>query len=70
MIGTKVCLFRPLVNVSLENLVPNDHFYRHVERSLDLSFVRNLVKDCYAPIGRPSVDPVVFFKPHPRDYLY
>src|ERR671932_2012860 len=60
--GTKVRRFEPLHNVSLEDLVPQDHFYRHVERSLDLSFVRDLVKDCYAPIGRPSVDPVVFFK--------
>ncbi len=70
MMGAKVRLFVPLEHISLEDLVPKDHFYRHVERTLDLSFVRDLVKDCYAPIGRPSVDPVVFFKTHPRDYLY
>ena len=29
---------------------------------LDLSFVRELVRDCYASSGRPSVDPVVFFR--------
>jgi transposase len=29
---------------------------------LDLSFVRDLVQDCYAASGRPSVDPVVFFR--------
>jgi transposase len=62
MMGTKVRRFEPLPNVSLEDLVPKDHFYRHVERTLDPSFVRRLVKDCYAPMGRPSVDPVVFFK--------
>ncbi len=62
MMGTKVRCFAPLVNVSLEELVPPDHFYRQVERTLDLSFVRDLVTSCYAPIGRPSVDPVVFFK--------
>src|ERR671914_206984 len=32
------------------------------ERSLDLSFVRGLVGKTYADIGRPSIDPVVFFK--------
>jgi transposase len=48
--------------VSLETLVPTDHFYRHLEAKLDLSFVREWVKDCYAPAGRPSIDPVVFFK--------
>jgi hypothetical protein len=68
--GTKARLFGPLEQVSLEDLVPKDHFYRHVERSLDLSFVRALVSSCYAPIGRPSVDPVVFFKTHPRVYRY
>jgi transposase len=46
----------------LEELVPPDHFYRHLERSLDLGFVRDLVRDAYADIGRPSIDPVVFFK--------
>src|SRR5687767_6766571 len=54
-------LDRPVL-VSLEALVPRDHFYRHLERRLDLSFVRDLVRDRYAPTGRPSVDPVVFFK--------
>ena len=28
---------------------------------LDLGFVRNLVRDAYAEVGRPSIDPVVFF---------
>ncbi len=54
-------LNRPIV-VSLESLVPDNHFYRHLDRSLDLSFVREFVKDCYSPIGRPSIDPVVFFR--------
>jgi transposase len=62
MMGTKERAFGPLPPVSLEDLVPDDHFYRHLERSLDLSFVRDLVRDAYAGIGRPSVDPVVFFK--------
>src|SRR5215217_4665381 len=62
MMGTKARVFRPVVNISLEDLVPADHFYRHVERALDLSFVRDLVRASYAGIGRPSVDPVVFFK--------
>ena len=70
MMGTKARIFRPIPNVSLEDLVPQDHFYRHVERTLDLAFVRDLAKSCYAPIGRPSVDPIVFFKTHRRDYPY
>jgi transposase len=46
----------------LEQLVPKNHFYRHLERSLDLIFVRDLVQPCYAAGGRPSIDPIVFFK--------
>jgi transposase len=54
-------LDRPVLS-SMEALVPQDHFYRHLDAQLDLSFVRDWVKDYYAEVGRPSVDPVVFFK--------
>src|SRR5215831_16101458 len=62
MMGSKERHFAPLTNMSLEELVPADHFYRHLERTLDLSFVREFVQQTYAHGGRPSVDPVVFFK--------
>src|SRR6266571_4527280 len=62
MMGSKERSFAPLVNVSLEELVPHDHFYRHLERTLDLSFVREFVQQTYAGGGRPSIDPIVFFK--------
>src|SRR5215211_2998546 len=50
------------IAVSLEELVPANHFYRHLEAQLDLSFVRDWARELYAERGRPSVDPVVFFK--------
>src|SRR5215217_3321897 len=62
MIGAKIRNFAPLPELSLEQLVPQANFYRCLEATLDLSFVRELVKDCYASSGRPSVDPVVFFR--------
>src|SRR5437588_4851061 len=62
MMGTKTRNFAPLIHVSLEELVPQDHLYRHLERTLDLSFVREFVHETYAGGGRPSIDPVVFFK--------
>jgi transposase len=63
MMGTKVRSFAPLPHdLSLEDLVPQDNFYRRLEATLDLSFVRELVGPLYANGGRPSVDPVVFFK--------
>jgi transposase len=62
MMGTKARIFRPIVVVSLDELVPATHFYRHLDRVVDLSFVRDLIKETYAHGGRPSIDPVVFFK--------
>src|SRR5438132_2886098 len=62
MMGMKERSFAPLINVSLEELVPQDHFYRHLERTLDLSFVREFVQRTYAGGGRPSINPVVFYK--------
>ena len=63
MMGTKIRSFNPLpLDVSLDELVPDDHFYRRLEGRLDLSFVREFVRPLYAGGGRPSVDPVVFFK--------
>jgi transposase len=63
MLGYKAKAFRTHPSICLDNLVPSDNFYRKVEAKLDLTFVRDLVRDCYAShMGRPSIDPVVFFK--------
>src|SRR5690348_3956076 len=62
MMGFKERAFAPIVAVSLEELVPTDHFYRQLQRVLDLSFAYDLVRESYAAVGRPSVGPVVFFK--------
>ena len=58
----KVRLLHAPIARSLDDLVPPDHFYRHLERTLNLAFVRDLVRDAYADIGRSSIDPVVVFK--------
>ena len=50
------------IAVSLEHLVAQTNFYRHLEAKLDLGFVRDWTRELYAERGRPSIDPVVFFK--------
>src|SRR6266851_524883 len=50
------------VLASLDDHVPADNFYRQLHAKLDLSFVRDWVADKYAAVGRPSIDPVVFFR--------
>jgi len=62
MMGTKQRNVVPLSHISLEDLVPQDHFYRHLDEKLDLSFVYEFVQQRYAQGGRPSIDPMVFFK--------
>jgi transposase len=63
MMGRKDRADAPMLAMTLEDIVPTDHFYRYLDRVLDLSFVRELVQGRYAAgVGRPSVDPVVFFR--------
>jgi hypothetical protein len=38
----------------------NEPVKGEVEQMLDLSFVRDLVEDCYACLGRPNVGPMVY----------
>ena len=67
MMGKRERSFAPRVNVSLEELVPQDHFYRHLERTLDLSFVRVFVEKTYAHGGRPSIERARVFQVATRD---
>jgi transposase len=43
--------------------IPTRHFYERLDALIDLSFVREVTAPLYAEtMGRPSLDPVVFFK--------
>ena len=45
---------------SMEQLIPEDHILRQVNRVLDLSWLREEVAECYcADNGRPGLDPEV-----------
>jgi transposase len=56
-------------NFSLEEYIPADNFYRILKEHLDLSFVYKETKTYYSHTGRPSLDPVVFFKCMLAGYL-
>src|SRR3989337_44807 len=64
MMGHRSKRFKLFTETNLEALLPADNFYRRLEEKLDLSFVRDLVRDRYEDMGRPSIDRVVFFKLH------
>src|SRR5690242_3899941 len=61
MMGTKTRNSAPLIFISLEDLVPRDHFYRQLDQKLNLSFVHEFVEEHYAKADRTSIDPIVFF---------
>jgi transposase len=49
--------------VLIENLVPQDHILRKIDKNIDFSFIRELTKDLYChDNGRPAVDPIILFK--------
>ena len=49
--------------VTIEDLVPENHFLRKLEKALDLSFVYEETAHLYSrKYGRPPIDPVVMVK--------
>lgn len=48
--------------VTLQQLVPKDNFYRKLGESLDLCFLYKATSKYYGREGQESIDPVVFFK--------
>lgn len=56
--------------VILEDLVPNDHLLRKIDKVIDFSFIYPYIEHLYSPIGRPSIDPVVLIKLAFLDKLY
>lgn len=52
-----------VIMVSLEDLVPENHLVRALDKDIDYSFIYDLVKDRYSEdTGRPSLDPVMLIK--------
>ncbi len=61
---------RAKTEIDLESAVEDDHELRKIDRVLDMAFVRELTAACYAEgIGRPSIDPEVFFRMELVAYL-
>lgn len=57
--------------VSIDDLVPQDHMLRLIDKAIDWSFIYDLVKDKYSQTtGRPSLDPVTLIKLPLIQYLY
>ena len=51
-----------LYTITLEQLVPQDNFYRRLKRVLELNWLYQATIKYYGSEGQESIDPVVFFK--------
>ncbi len=56
--------------LSLEDLVPENHLVRKLDKAKDLSFIYEKVKNLYSDKGRPSIDPVVLIKLNIIQYTF
>ena len=54
----------------LEDQIPEDHLLRQIDRHVNLSFVRERLKNSYSSTGRPSIDPEVLLRLLLLGYLY
>ncbi len=55
----------------MDDLVPQDHLLRLIDKAIDWSFIYDLVQDKYSiDTGRPSMDPVMLIKIPFIQYLY
>ncbi|ENK3373022.1 IS1182 family transposase, partial [Listeria innocua] len=56
--------------ISLDDLVPEDHLVRKIDKVINFDFIYPLVEHTYSHTGRPSVDPVVLIKLVLIQYLF
>jgi len=59
-----------LIAVTMESLMPQDHFLRKLDETVDMSFIYDVMRPLYGMRGRPSIDPVVLVKMLLIGYLY
>jgi transposase len=70
MMGKRVFAPKLYYQLSLDQLVPENHLLRQIATAVDFSFVYPLARSHYSHTGQPSVDPVVIFKTMLIGYLY
>ena len=59
-----------LLAVTMEELIPENHFLRKLDAAISFDFVYDIVAPLYSAQGRPSIDPVILVKMLLLGYLY
>ena len=54
-----------------DQVIPEEHFLKQLDRAVDFSFVNDLCRDAYHPdVGRPAYEPAMMFKMLFLQFLY
>jgi transposase len=62
---------RKIETVMIENLVPENHLLRKIDKYIDFSFINEICRPYYcADNGRPAIEPEILFKMLFIGYLY
>ena len=71
MQGKKHYEERLFSTINLKNMIPKNHLLMRIDKAIDLDFIYELTSDLYcSDNGRPSIDPVLFFRIQLIGYLY
>lgn len=71
MIGHQEYQPKLFSTIDIESLIPKNHLLRKIDKAIDFSFIRELTNHLYcANNGRPSIDPILFFRIYLIIFLY
>jgi transposase len=70
LLGEKRRSERIFYYVRMEDLVPESHLLRLIDKHIDFTFIREKMKGLYSHTGRPSIDPEVLIRMLLVGYLY
>lgn len=71
MIGHQEYQPKLFSTVDIESLIPKNHLLRKIDKAIDFSFIRELTTHLYcSDNGRPSIDPILFFRINLIVFLY
>ena len=71
MIGHKEYQPKLFSTVDIESIIPKNHLLRKIDKAIDFSFIRDFTSHLYcSDNGRPSIDPILFFRIYLINFIY
>ncbi|MGC8579833.1 MAG: transposase [bacterium] len=70
MLGEKQRTEPMFYHIKVEEMIPENHLLRLVDKHVDFSFIREKVKHLYSHTGPPFIDPEILLRMLLTGYLY